>query len=107
LEIPPTKLATQGTGPRRISLLFIVQIDFRNNTDRIAGAGRGGRLSAFGQKGEYPFSAGKDITFAGDAPVLLARRRLWVTGQLFSRKCVLYLKVYHKEGEDWLFGVNQ
>jgi len=52
---------------------FIVQIDPKNNTYRIASAGSDGRFSGFGQKGEYSDLAGKDIIFADGVPVFVPK----------------------------------
>jgi Type II secretion system (T2SS), protein G len=48
---------------------FIVQIDPKNDTYRIASSGSDGRFAGFGQKGEYSDLAGKDIIFADGTPV--------------------------------------
>jgi len=52
---------------------FIVQIDPKNSTYRIASAGSDSRFSGFGQKGEYSDLAGKDIIFADGAPVFVPK----------------------------------
>ena len=55
---------------------FIVQIEPKNNTYRIASAGSDGRFSGFGQKGEYSDLAGKDIIFADGAPAFVPKLEL-------------------------------
>jgi hypothetical protein len=52
---------------------FIVQIDPKNNTYRIASTGSDGRFSGFNQKGEYSDLAGKDIIFADGIPVFVPK----------------------------------
>ena len=50
---------------------WIVEIDLKANTYRIASAGSDGFFSGFGQKGEYSVLKGRDIIFADGAPVLI------------------------------------
>jgi len=59
---------------------FIVQIEPKNNTYRIASAGSDGRFSGFGQKGEYSDLAGKDIIFADGVPIFVPKLGLLSVG---------------------------
>jgi len=50
---------------------WIIELNAKANTYRIASAGSDGRFSGFGQKGEYSDLSGRDIIFADGAPVLI------------------------------------